>query len=467
MKTLYLDLSMGAAGDMLTAALLELFSEGEQDDIIWELNDAGIPGTLISAERVRRYGIEGTHVHVRVNGTEEDELMASYKRKPISFLDQYTEQRNGGRPKSKQGARVPAENEENGHFHGHTHDQVYEGNSAADVHSHDAHEHDEHHHGTGLYEVTDIINRLRFSIKVKTDIVNVYNMIAEAESTVHGTPVTDIHFHEVGTMDAIMDVAAVCYIMDKLSPDRVCASPVHVGAGTVQCAHGVLPVPAPATAQILRDVPIYGGEIQGELCTPTGAALVKYFVSEFGGMPAMKTEKIGYGIGSKDFGRLNCVRAMIGDINEARESVLEMTANIDDMTAEEIGFAMERLFDAGALDVFTTPIGMKKSRPGTMLHVLCRPARRELLAGAIFKYTTTLGIREQEMKRHVLSRKIREVETEYGTVRVKISSGYGVKRRKIEYDDMAKIAKEKGIPLSEVKKSVEKGMKPRKTYRID
>ena len=455
MRSLYLDLSMGAAGDMLTAALLELFSEGEQDDIIWELNDAGIPGTLINAEKVKRYGIEGTHVHVRVNGREEEELMGSYSRKPISFLDQYTEQRNGGRSKSQQGGYSKPENEE--HF-GHVHDHGYDGNSGNDGHSHDAHEHGEHHHGTGLYEVTDIINRLRFSIKVKTDIVNVYNMIAEAESTVHGTPVTDIHFHEVGTMDAIMDVA-----------------PVHVGSGTVQCAHGVLPVPAPATAEILRDVPIYGGEIQGELCTPTGAALVKYFVTEFGSMPAMKTEKIGYGIGSKDFGRLNCIRAMIGDTNEARESVLEMTANIDDMTAEEIGFAtaeeigfaMERLFDAGALDVFTTPIGMKKSRPGTMLHVLCRPARRELLAGAIFKYTTTLGIREQEMKRHVLSRKIREVETEYGTVRVKISSGYGVKRRKIEYDDLAKIAKEKAIPLSEVKKSVEKGMKPRKTYRID
>ena len=464
MRSLYLDLSMGAAGDMLTAALLELFSEGERDDIIWELNDAGIPGTLINAEKVKRYGIEGTHVHVRVNGREEEELMGSYSRKPISFLDQYTEQRNGGRSKGQQGGYSRSENEE--HF-GHAHDHGYDGNSGNDGRSHDAHEPGEHHHGTGLYEVTDIINRLRFSIKVKTDIVNVYNMIAEAESTVHGTPVTDIHFHEVGTMDAIMDVAAVCYIMDKLSPDQVCASPVHVGSGTVQCAHGVLPVPAPATAEILRDVPIYGGEIQGELCTPTGAALVKYFVTEFGSMPAMKTEKIGYGIGSKDFGRLNCIRAMIGDTNEARESVLEMTANIDDMTAEEIGFAMERLFDAGALDVFTTPIGMKKSRPGTMLHVLCRPARRELLAGAIFKYTTTLGIREQEMKRHVLSRKIREVETEYGTVRVKISSGYGVKRRKIEYDDLAKIAKEKAIPLSEVKKSVEKGMKPRKTYRID
>ena len=467
MKTLYLDLSMGAAGDMLTAALLELFSEGEQDDIIWELNDAGIPGALISTERVKRYGIEGTHVHVRVNGTEEEELMASYSRKPISFLDQYTEQRNGGSSKGRQSGHSHGESEEHGHSDGHMNAYAYGGNSGTDGHSHDAHEHGEHHHGTGLYEVTDIINRLRFSIKVKTDIVNVYNMIAEAESTVHGTPVTDIHFHEVGTMDAIMDVAAVCYIMDKLSPDHICASPVHVGAGTVQCAHGILPVPAPATAEILKDVPIYGGEIQGELCTPTGAALVKYFVSEFGGMPVMKTEKIGYGIGTKDFGRLNSVRAMIGDTNEARENVLELTANIDDMTAEEIGFAMERLFDAGALDVFTTSIGMKKSRPGTMLHVLCRPARRELLAGAIFKYTTTLGIREQEMKRHVLSRKIREVETEYGTVRVKISSGYGVKRRKIEYDDMAKIAKEKGIPLSEVKKSVEKGMKPRKTYRID
>ncbi|MBP3879850.1 MAG: nickel pincer cofactor biosynthesis protein LarC [Lachnospiraceae bacterium] len=466
MRTLYLDLSMGAAGDMLTAALLELFNEGEQDDIIWELNDAGIPGTLISAGRVKRYGIEGTHVHVRVNGTEEEDLMASYARKSIRFLDQYTEQRNGG-VKGQAGGHSHAEDEEHGHFHGHEHDHAHDVKSGSDGHSHDAHEHGGHHHGTGLYEVTDIINRLRFSIKVKTDIVNVYNMIAEAESTVHGMPVTDIHFHEVGTMDAIMDVAAVCYIMDKLSPDQVCASPVHVGAGTVHCAHGVLPVPAPATAEILKDVPVYGGEIQGELCTPTGAALVKYFVNEFGGMPAMKTEKIGYGIGAKDFGRLNSVRAMIGDTGEARENVLEMTANIDDMTAEEIGFAMERLFDAGALDVFTTPIGMKKSRPGTMLHVLCRPARRELLAGAIFKYTTTLGIREQEMKRHVLSRKIREVETEYGTVRVKISSGYGVKRRKIEYDDMAKIAKEKGISLSEVKKSVEKGMKPRKTYRID
>lgn len=257
-------------------------------------------------------------------------------------------------------------------------------------------------------------------------------------------------------MDAIADITAVCLLMERLAPEQVVASPVHVGSGHVHCAHGILPVPAPATAYILRGVPIYGGGVQGELCTPTGAALLKHFASSFGDMPVMKTESIGYGMGKKDFDAINCVRALLGETGEPRETVYELSCNVDDMTAEELGFAMDRLFDAGALEVFTAPVGMKKSRPGTLLCVLCEEQTRQAVVKAIFQHTTTLGVRETVCGRYTLRRSTATVHTPWGEVRRKDSTGYGVSRSKLEYDDLAKIAREQGMSLRQVREAAER-----------
>ena len=285
---------------------------------------------------------------------------------------------------------------------------------------------------------------------VKKQVLDIYESIAKAESQVHGEPVEQIHFHEVGAMDAIADITATAYLMDKLGAMQVYASTVHVGSGQVKCAHGLLPVPAPATALILQGVPIYGGEIKGELCTPTGGALLKYYVNHFGNMPPMAVTAIGYGMGKKDFDAPNCVRAMLGEGAGESDDILELSCNLDDMTGEAIGFAMEELMQAGALDVFTTAIGMKKSRPGVMLTTLCHIADKEKLLPLLFKHTTTLGIREKICNRYTLARRTDIVQTSYGPVRQKIATGYGVERSKYEYEDLAKIARENGLPLKDV-----------------
>ena len=388
MKTLYLDCGMGAAGDMLTAALLELLPD--PDGFIAELNAVGIPGVTIEKEQVSKCGIGGTHIAVKINGVEEDEAA-----------------------------------------HGHHHDE-------------------HHHHHSGMHDIKHIVHHLSVPERVRKDVLGVYTLIAEAESHAHGVPVTDIHFHEVGTMDAVADVTAVCLLMDRIAPDQVIASPVHVGSGQVQCAHGILPVPAPATAYILRDVPIYGGGIRGELCTPTGAALLKYFVTEFGDMPVMKMTAIGYGMGKKDFPAANCVRAMLGETESAGDIILELNCNVDDMTGEAVGFAMEALFAAGALDVYTVPIGMKKSRPGTLFCVMCRPEDREKMVKLLFRHTTTIGIREKAYKRYTLDRSMETVRTPYGEVRSKISTGYGVTRQQYEYEDLARAARENDLSVSQI-----------------
>ena len=382
MKTLYLDCGMGAAGDMLTAALLELMPD--RDAFVAELNALGIPGVVFSAEKREKCGITGTHIRVTVHGEEE----------------------------------------------------------SAD--------HPHHHHHGSMADIRGIVSGLPIPTMVKLDILSVYEEIAQAESHVHGVPMEHIHFHEVGTMDAIPDVTAVCLLLTRQAPDRIVASPVHVGSGQVRCAHGILPVPAPATAYILRDIPIYGGEIQGELCTPTGAALLKYFAAAFGNLPVMKVHAIGYGMGNKDFPRANCVRAMLGETEDTGDQILELRCNVDDMTGEAIGFAMEQLLAGGALDVFTVPIGMKKSRPGILITVLCREEKKEAMVGLLMKHTTTLGVREFPCRRYTLSRAAERVNTPYGAVRKKVSSGYGVHREKYEYDDLANIARENNLSLAEL-----------------
>lgn len=430
MKTLYLDCSMGAAGDMLAAALIELLPE--PDKFIDKINSLSIPGVVVEKESSVKCGITGTHIAVRVNGAEEDENMHEHHHE-----HEHEHHHEHG------------EHEHHHHDHGeHEHEHH---------HKHEEHEHHHehgHHHHASMHDIEHIVNSLNASDKVKNDVIAVYGLIAEAESHAHGRPVTEIHFHEVGTMDAVADVTMVCMLMEELAPERIVASPVHVGSGQVKCAHGILPVPAPATAYILKDVPIYGGKINGELCTPTGAALLKYFADSFGKMPVMKTQAIGYGMGKKDFEAANCVRAMMGEAEDKTDTVLELSCNVDDMTAEEISFATERLFDGGALEVYTIPIGMKKSRPGTLIQVMCKEESKEKMIEMIFKYTTTIGVRETETKRYVLERRIESLETPYGDVRQKISSGYGVKRCKYEYEDLARIAREKNISIEEVKKLI-------------
>lgn len=324
-------------------------------------------------------------------------------------------------------------------------------------HSHEAahtHEHSHGHFHSSLHDIEGIITKLDISEKVKSDALAVYRLIAEAESHAHGKPVEEIHFHEVGTMDAVADIVGVCMLMEEIRPDKVICSPVHVGCGQVRCAHGILPVPAPATAHILQGVPIYGGRIQGELCTPTGAALLKHFVSEFGEMPVMSVSKLGIGMGTKEFPQANCIRAMLGEIEGEREDVCEICCNLDDMTPEALAFAEERLLEGGALDVYTVPVGMKKSRSAVMLVCLCAPEKREDIIRLIFRHTSTIGIRERSCRRVTLKRTIQTVNTKFGVVRVKVSEGFGVKREKPEYDDLAQIAREHSLTLEDAQKLI-------------
>jgi uncharacterized protein (TIGR00299 family) protein len=248
-------------------------------------------------------------------------------------------------------------------------------------------------------------------------------------------------------------------LIEELAPDSILASPVNTGSGQVRCAHGVLPVPAPATAYILQGVPMYNNEIKGELCTPTGAALLKHFVKEFYTMPVITVSKTGYGMGKKDFEKANCVRAFIGntvngDTTGVNEEITELACNIDDMTPEAAAFAQQILFDEGAFDVWIIPAGMKKGRTGLLFTCICSNEIKEKMVSLIFKHTTTLGIRENICRRYTLQRNQTEVQTKYGTVRVKTAYGFGVKKSKPEYEDIAKIACEKGLAIQDILKAI-------------
>lgn len=404
MKTLYIECNMGAAGDMLMAALTELHPN--PDDFIKRLNALNIPNVVIEKEKTKKCGITGTHIRVRVNGTEESEEIHHH------------------------------------HDHEHHHHEQH--------HNH-GHEHHHHHVHRSLGDIKHIIGHLNLDEKVYNDVMAVYTLIAEAESAAHDCDIENIHFHEVGTMDAIADITGVCMLFNELGADRIIASPVNTGRGQVKCAHGILPVPAPATAHILKNVPVYSNNIEGELCTPTGAAILKHFADEFSSMPVMQVEKTGYGMGTKDFETANCVRVFMGETNKDSERVAELICNIDDMTGEAVAFAVNRLFAAGAREVFTTSVGMKKNRPGILLTCICSEDKREEMLRIIFKHTSTIGVRENISARYTLKREQKTVDTKYGTVRVKESRGYGVVKTKAEYDDLEKIAIENDISISDIK----------------
>ena len=384
MKTLYFDLSMGAAGDMLAAALFQLVSKPEQ--VLAQVRGLGLPGVEVRLVPAEKRGIQGLRYEVLVHGREEG---------------------HGG----------------------------------------------QEHHGSHLHDIESILAGSALPAAVRADALAVYRLLAQAESKVHGCPVEQIHFHEVGQLDAIADIVTVCLLMHELKPELVCASAVHVGSGTVRCAHGILPVPAPATAELLKGIPCYTGEIRGELCTPTGAALLRHFVKDFGPMPELRVERMGCGMGSKEFPQANCLRASLG---ESGESVVELCCNVDDMSGEAVGYALERLMEAGALDAFWQSVGMKKSRPGLLLTVLCRPGDRERMVELLFRLTSTLGIRESLCRRYILRREKDLVETPYGPVGLKRAQGYGVERAKPEYEDLKALAEAAGCSLDEARKLAEK-----------
>lgn len=411
MKTLYIECAMGAAGDMLTAALLDLLSPEEQQAFLEQMNQL-LPGVQMQVHPAQKCGVQGLHVHVLVNGEEEHSHT---------------------------------------HEHEHPHDHVHE------------HEHDHGHHHATMAWVEHTIQETGLPPEVKEQALEVYRTIAQAESAAHGCPVDQVHFHEVGALDAVADVTAVCLLLHILAPEKIVASPVHLGSGQVRCAHGILPVPAPATAYILQGVPAYTGTIRGELCTPTGAALLKTFAQSFGPMPVMVIKKVGIGVGSKDFEAANVLRVFWGsDASQAQQEsdqIVELRCNLDDMTGEAIGYASELLLEEGALDVYTVPIQMKKSRPAVMLCCLCHAPQRDKLTQLMLRHTTTWGVRASVMDRSVLTTRMVPVKTKYGVVRVKQGTGYRVKKCKVEYGDMAAAAAQAGVELAKVERAARKAFK--------
>lgn len=422
MKTLFIECNMGAAGDMLMAALYELLEDRQA--FLDAMNALGLPGVRVEAQAAATCGIAGTHMTVAVHGQEET------------------------------GGSVPAEAphphvHSHGEAHGHDHDYHHHHDHDHD-HPHDHGEGHHHHHATPGH-IGELLDGLPLPEEVRRRARRVYDAIARAEAKAHGCPVGDVHFHEVGALDAVADVAGVCYALYLLAPERIVVSPIYVGSGTVRCAHGVIPVPAPATANLLSGVPICGGTIQGELCTPTGAALLTSFADAYGPMPVMVTKAVGVGIGTKQFQQANCVRAFLGEtVEEANGEILELVCNVDDMTPEALSFAASRLLEAGALDVYTLPGTMKKGRPGHVLTVLCVPEQEGELARRILAETTTNGLRVRRCGKYFLTPGAGMVQTRWGPVKLKLARGYGITHVKPEFEDAAELAREHDVPYQAV-----------------
>lgn len=393
MKTLYLECRMGASGDMLSGALLGLHPD--PGAFIRRLNMLLGGKAEASISKDKKCGITGTHFSVSINGSTENENMYDF---PSGI----------------------------------------------------------NRHHSSVSDIKEFLSSMELPERVRDDALSVYALLAEAEGKVHGQTVENIHFHEIGTLDALADILSFCMLIYELAPEQILASPVHAGSGTVKCAHGILPVPAPATEILLRGIPWYTGDIPFELCTPTGAALLKHFAVSFGPMPVMTVEKTGIGTGSRDLEAANILRAFLGDTSEQNERIIELKCNLDDMTGEELGFAMERLFEAGALDVYFTNISMKKCRPAVCLTCMCREEKRGELLESIFKHTTTLGVREYVCSRHSLRRSFDVAETPSGEVRIKTSSGYGSVHTKAEFEDLAEIARSRNISLFEAREMINK-----------
>jgi len=409
MRIAYLDCFSGISGDMFLAALIDA---GVAPTIFKQAVEALGIGASLEISRVNRSGISATKVDVIVNGNKDA-------------------------PRSAE----PTAREQS---HSHTHD-----------HAHHHHAHHEHQHGHGLVEIREIIRKTSLNDSVKRTAIAIFEKLGEAEAKIHNIPVEQIHFHEVGAVDALVDITCASVGVEALGIDEIICSPLNVGGGTVTCAHGTFPVPVPATVELLKGVPVYSSGLQAELVTPTGAAIIRTLATRFAPFPEMKIEKAGYGAGSRDFpAHANVLRITVGEAasklaaNASQEIISVLEANIDDLNPQVFGYVLDRLLEAGALDVFGTPVQMKKNRPGNLLTVLAKPDDTDKLTQIIFAETTTLGVRRREEKREVLARKWQTVPTRFGDVRIKIASLNGtVTSYAPEYEDCRRIAAEHRVPL--------------------
>jgi uncharacterized protein (TIGR00299 family) protein len=315
--------------------------------------------------------------------------------------------------------------------------------------------HTAHHAGhRGLPEIERLIDGSALVPEGKQRAKALFGRLAEAEASVHGTSIEQVHLHEVGSLDSIIDIVGTVYALDALGIARVTASPLNVGSGTISSAHGLYPVPAPATALLLKDVPIYSGPQNAELVTPTGALLVSAYAESYGGVPAMRLQRVGYGAGARDFPRSpNVLRVLIGEDERSSSlhTVTVIETEIDDMNPQIFGLLIDKLMGAGALDVFYTPVQMKKNRPGTLLSILAPPEAREQLTSIVFRETTTIGVRFTEAARECLERETITVDTEFGPVTVKVARRNGeILNASPEFEDCARIATECGRPVKDV-----------------
>jgi uncharacterized protein (TIGR00299 family) protein len=312
---------------------------------------------------------------------------------------------------------------------------------------------DEKHH-RHLSTILKIIEGSRLSASVKARAARIFTRLAEAEARVHNVEIEKIHFHEVGAMDAIIDVVGACIGFELLGIERFVSSPLHVGAGAVEMAHGRFPVPPPAVVELLRDAPTYATDIQGELVTPTGAAIISTVCDTYGAQPAFRVESVGYGAGKREYERFpNALRVMIGETetDAASDKLFVVETNLDDASPQIVGHVMERAFERGALDCYFTPVQMKKNRPGVLISVLCRPAEREAIYQLLFEETTTLGVRSYAVERRALPRESVLVETEFGAIRVKVARSQNrVVNAMPEYDDCRAAARKFNAPLRTV-----------------
>ena len=424
MRIAYLDCFSGMSGDMFLGALVDA---GVSAELLERTVAALDIGARLEISRVVRAGIAATKVDVYAHG--EKDL-------PREVWLQAA------------GAGHQGHHHEHGHSHPHEHDSAGQSSRAGAPAL--------HVQGRGLKEISGIISAAAISEGAKALATAVFENLGAAEAKIHNTSVESVHFHEVGAVDAMVDIVCASVGAEALGVDEIVCSPLNVGGGTVKCAHGTLPVPAPATLELLREAPVYSSGLQVELVTPTGAAIVTTLAKRFGSFPEMKVEKIGYGAGTRDFaGQANVVRLTIGEAQAAlkvsEETITVLEANLDDLNPQVFGYVMDRALEEGALDVFGAPVQMKKSRPGMVLTVLCRPEDATKLTQLLFAETSTLGVRRREERRQALARKWVSVETEWGAVRLKIASMNGtVTNYAPEYEDCKKIAAEHRVPLKAV-----------------
>ncbi|MGC2745124.1 MAG: nickel pincer cofactor biosynthesis protein LarC [Candidatus Angelobacter sp.] len=460
MRIAYLECFSGISGDMFLGALVDA---GVPPEVLTRTVEALGVDARLEISRVDRSGISATKVDVIAAGEKE------LPREEF-WQGAVSNQHSAVSPaKISSGAHSHDHGQENAHknSHAHSHDHEHShGHGVEDSHSH-SHEHSHPHEPSrshphshrGLKEIRQIIQAAGISQSAKDRAIRIFEALGAAEAKVHNTDIEKIHFHEVGAIDAIVDIVCASVGAETLGVDEWICSPLNVGGGTVACAHGTFPIPAPATLELLKNAPVYSGEIQKELVTPTGAAIVSVLASRFSQFPTMKTEKIGYGAGTRNFKNSpNVLRLTVGETTAAQhespfpmEEITVLEANVDDMTPQVFGYVLEQALQNGALDAFGTPVQMKKSRPGMLLTVLCRTEDSQRLTKFILAETTTLGVRMRHESRAALARRHVSVSTKWGNVRMKLANLNGsISNYAPEYEDCRQIATEKKVPLKTV-----------------